>query len=66
MAAEPLTARERHVLGLMSAGLGNQDIANALNVAVGTVKNHVSVILAKLQTSDRTKAVLRALRDGLL
>ena len=66
LAAEPLTARERHVLGLMSAGLGNQAIADALNVAVGTVKNHVSVILAKLQTSDRTKAVLRALRDELL
>jgi DNA-binding NarL/FixJ family response regulator len=66
MPAEPLTARERHVLGLMSAGLGNQEIADALQVAVGTVKNHVSVILAKLQAGDRTKAVLRALRDGLL
>lgn len=66
LSAERLTTRERHVLGLMSAGLSNQDIADALGLSVGTIKNHVSVILAKLQTSDRTKAVLRALRDGLL
>ncbi len=63
---DPLTRRERHVLALMSAGLSNQEIADALHVALGTIKNHVSTILSKLQTSDRTKAVLKALRDGLI
>ncbi|WP_421854454.1 response regulator transcription factor [Novosphingobium sp.] len=44
----------------------NQGIADALGISAGTIKDHVSVILAKLQTSDRTKAVLRALREGHL
>jgi DNA-binding NarL/FixJ family response regulator len=64
--AEQLTQRERHVLGLMCAGLGNQDIADSLDISLGTVKNHVSVILAKLRTTDRTKAVLRAIKDRLV
>jgi DNA-binding NarL/FixJ family response regulator len=63
--AEPLTPREKQVLGLMCAGLGNQDIADSLALSLGTVKNHVSTILAKLDAGDRTKAVLRALKDGL-
>ncbi len=64
--AEPLTARERQILGLLSAGLSNRDIAEALNLAIGTVKNIVSVVLAKLGTNDRTKAALRGLKDGLV
>jgi DNA-binding NarL/FixJ family response regulator len=63
---EPLTRREKQVLGLMCAGLSNQDIADALALGLGTVKNRVSVILAKLGTIDRTKAVLRALKDKLI
>jgi DNA-binding NarL/FixJ family response regulator len=65
-AVEPLTRREKQVLGLMCAGLSNQDIADALAIGLGTVKNRVSVILAKLGTTDRTKAVLRALKDKLI
>jgi len=61
-----LTQREKQVLGLMCAGLSNQDIAEAPSLSLGTTKNHVSVILAKLQTTDRTKAVLRALKDRLV
>ena len=63
--AEPLTPRESQVMGLMCAGLSNQEIADSLALSLGTVKNHVSTILAKLGATDRTKVVLRALKDGL-
>lgn len=62
---DPLTAREREVLGLMTSGLSNTQIAAALNLGEGTVRNHVSSILSKLGVSDRTKAVLLALRQRL-
>jgi DNA-binding NarL/FixJ family response regulator len=65
-AADPLTAREREVLSLMTNGLANTQIAKALRLGEGTVRNHVSSILAKLGVSDRTKAVLVALRQRLV
>ena len=65
-AADPLTAREREVLSLMTNGLANTQIATALRLGEGTVRNHVSSILAKLGVSDRTKAVLVALRQRLV
>ena len=65
-AADPLTAREREVLSLMTNGLANTQIAAALRLGEGTVRNHVSNILAKLGVSDRTKAVLVALRQRLV
>ena len=65
-AVDPLTAREREVLSLMTNGLANTQIAAALRLGEGTVRNHVSSILAKLGVSDRTKAVLIALRQRLL
>ena len=64
--AEPITAREREVLGLLAAGYSNREIARALHVAEGTVKNHVSSILAKLDVRDRTRAVLKAAERGYL
>lgn len=64
--APDLTARELDVLRLMAEGYGNRHIAEALFMAEGTAKNHVSAILTKLNARDRTSAVLRALRDGLL
>lgn len=63
---EPLTGRELEVLRLMAEGYSNREIADAVFLAEGTVKNHVSTILAKLGTRDRTRAVLRALREGIL
>lgn len=61
-----LTERETHVLRLLASGYSNREIARALIVSVGTVKNHVSSILGKLGVRDRTRAVLKGLQDGLL
>ncbi|OQX19278.1 MAG: DNA-binding response regulator [Desulfobulbaceae bacterium A2] len=63
---ESLTRREREVLGLLATGWNNREIAVALHLNEGTVKNHVSNILAKLGVRDRTRAVLKAMQQGLL
>jgi DNA-binding NarL/FixJ family response regulator len=63
---EPLTERELEVLRLMTGGYSNREIARALSVVEGTVKNHVSSILSKLGVRDRTRAVLQAVRAGYL
>lgn len=64
--ADTLTAREIDVLRLVASGYTNRSIADALHLAEGTVKNHMSSAILKLGAKDRTSAVLRALRDGLL
>jgi DNA-binding NarL/FixJ family response regulator len=63
---EQLTAREAEVVRLMAGGYSNREIAEALGTAEGTVKNHVSSILAKFGVRDRTRAVLKALESGVL
>lgn len=63
---DPLTDRETEILRLMAGGYSNKEIASALNVAEGTVKNHVSNILSKMGVRDRTRAVLKALEGGLI
>ncbi|NQD36921.1 response regulator transcription factor [Permianibacter sp. IMCC34836] len=64
--AEALSQREREILRLLSGGYSNKEIARALNLAEGTVKNHVSAILAKLGVRDRTRAVLKAVELQLI
>ncbi|MBC3765278.1 response regulator [Neptunicella marina] len=64
--SESLTARELQVLGLMANGCSNKEIADVLYKSEGTIKNHVSNILAKLGVRDRTRAVLLAMEKGLL
>ena len=61
-----LTEREREVLRLLASGFSNREIAGALFVAEGTVKNHVSNILTKMGVRDRTRAVIKAAERGLL
>jgi DNA-binding NarL/FixJ family response regulator len=61
----PLSPREREILPLVSAGASNKEIAERLFLAEGTVKNHVTNILVKLDVRDRTQAALRARSLGL-
>ena len=63
---DPLTPRELEVLRLMAAGHSNREIADALDLAEGTTKNHASNILWKLGVRDRTRAVLKAIELGWL
>ncbi|MEM7051075.1 MAG: response regulator transcription factor [Acidobacteriota bacterium] len=63
---DPLTEREIEVLRFLCGGYSNKEIADALGVAEGTVKNHLSNILSKLGVRDRTRAVLKGLELGLI
>jgi DNA-binding NarL/FixJ family response regulator len=60
-----LSDREIQVLRMMATGASNKDIANALSIVEGTVKNHVTSILLKLKVQDRTQAALRARELGV-
>jgi DNA-binding NarL/FixJ family response regulator len=61
-----LSEREREVLRLIARGATNREIANHLIISEGTVKNHVSNILSRLNLRDRTQAALYARDVGLL
>ena len=63
---EQLTPREQEIAGYLKLGWTNRRIAEELVVSPGTVKNHVEHIMAKLQVSDRTQAVVRALELGII
>lgn len=60
-----LSAREKEVLDLIVRGKSNREIAVELGISESTVKTHVSVILMRLNVSDRTQAVVTALLRGL-
>ena len=65
-AIEPLTPRELEVLELVTEGLSNKAIAERLGISAQTVKFHLASILGKLGASNRTDAVRRAVRLGLV
>lgn len=61
-----LSPREISVLRLVAGGFSNKEVGRALRISDGTVKNHLTDILTKLQARDRTHAVLKALAARLL
>lgn len=63
---EPLSGRELEILEHLAAGRSNREIAEHVHLAEGTVKNHVTQILAKLDAPDRTRAALKARELGLV
>ena len=64
--AEPLTERELQVLSLVAEGCSNKIVGDRLNIRERTVKNHLTCIMTKLRASDRTHAVVTAVRLGWL
>jgi NarL family two-component system response regulator LiaR len=62
---DKLTDKEIKILRLLAKGLNNADISDQLCLSEGTVRNHVSAILAKLGVSDRTQAAVIAIQHGL-
>jgi DNA-binding NarL/FixJ family response regulator len=61
-----LTAQETAILRLVAGGYSNKEVARHLGISMGTVKNHISDILRKLDARDRTHAVLKAIAGQLL
>jgi DNA-binding NarL/FixJ family response regulator len=59
-----LSPREMEILGYVTRGISNKDIASQLGISQQTVKNHMTAILRKLQVDDRTQAAIYALRHG--
>jgi two-component system NarL family response regulator len=64
--ANLLTHREQEILALIAAGKTNQEIAEMLHIATGTVRVHVHAILQKLEVRDRTQAAILAIQNGLV
>jgi len=64
--AEPLTDREKEVLKCVTEGHSNKIISTELGISERTVKNHLTSTMTKLRASDRTHAVVTAVRLGWL
>lgn len=61
-----LTTRETYILQILTEGLDNKEIANILHISTHTVKAHISMILKKLNAKNRTQAVYKGLKDGII
>ena len=64
--SEPLTPRETDVLRQLALGLSNKEIAASLRIGEETVKSHVAGILARLQVENRSQAIVRAIKLGIV
>ncbi|MBX6395032.1 MAG: response regulator transcription factor [Alicyclobacillaceae bacterium] len=64
-AVEPLTSRELEVLGYLSTGASNREIAKQLYISEHTVRNHIQNILGKLHLTNRVQAAAYAIRQGI-
>lgn len=62
---DQLTQREIEILRLLAQGLTNAEIGDRLALSEGTVRNHISAILSKLDLKDRTQAAILAIQHGL-
>ncbi|MFD1030085.1 response regulator [Metaplanococcus flavidus] len=65
-ADESLTPRELDIICRIGEGRSNREISDELALSVGTVKNHISIILDKLELRDRTQIAIYAIRHGLV
>ena len=63
---EPLTTRELEIIRMVATGASNKEIADKLVIAEGTVKNHITSILGKMNVKDRMNAVIKARELGLI
>lgn len=63
---EQLSKREIEVLKLVAVGMFNKEIGVELGISERTVKNHLSSIFKKIDSSDRTQAAVFAIRNGLV
>lgn len=61
---EPLSERERAIISLLVAGVSNKEMADCLNVSLGTVKRDLSVLFERFSVSDRTQLLSEAIRQG--
>jgi DNA-binding NarL/FixJ family response regulator len=61
-----LSPREIEILRLLVEGLSNSEMAERLVISPQTVKTHMKHVMEKLQVSDRTKAAVKAMREGLV
>jgi DNA-binding NarL/FixJ family response regulator len=61
-----LSPREMEVLSLLAKGLSNKEIASRLGLVVGTIKIYVANIFSKLGVSDRTQALVTAVKRGII
>jgi DNA-binding NarL/FixJ family response regulator len=66
MTGRPLTARQTQVLQHVAGGMSNRQIAKRLDAAERTVRNHLTVIFAKLDVGNRTAAVVAGLKAGII
>jgi DNA-binding NarL/FixJ family response regulator len=62
----PLTEQETKILGLLVAGKATKQVAAELQITMSTLRNHISHINQKLHTTNRTEAVMQAMKRGII